>query len=140
MWVVPAADVEPYLAHEYAWAGMVQMGWVRRWRQQHASAEPQLEQTTWVSSLPPSRGSPARIAQLLRGHWSIENAVHRVRDVRYDDDRFQGRASGLGLTLVRTIAITLLRQQGHRSIPDGWRQVQAQSTRGLHLLYQSLER
>ena len=126
--------------HESAWAGIVQMGWSRRWRQQNAAQEPQLEQSTWVSSLPPSRGSPARIAQVLRGHWSIENAVHRVRDVSYDEDRLHGRASGLGLTLIRNIAITLLRQQGHRYIPDGWRQLQAQPNRGLHLLYLPLER
>ena len=66
--------------------------------------------------------------------------MHRVRDVSYDEDRLHGRASGLGLTLIRNIAITLLRQQGHRYIPDGWRQLQAQPNRGLHLLYLPLER
>ena len=139
LWAVAAAELQPYVAHEYMWPGIAQMGWMRRWRQQRKTQAPQLEQLTWISSLPPRRGSPARIAELLRNHWSIENGVHRVRDVSYDEDRLHGRAIGQVLTLVRNAAMTLLRQQGHRYIPDGWRYLQAQPNRGLHLLFQTLE-
>ena len=65
--------------------------------------------------------------------------MHRVRDVSYDEDRLHGRSIGHVLTLVRNAAMMLLRQQGYRYIPDGWRYLQAQPNRGLHLLYQSLE-
>ncbi len=139
LWAVAAADLQPYLAHEYTWPGIAQMGWMRRWRQQLTTSHPQVEQLTWISSLPPRRGSPTCIAQLLRSHGSIENGMHRVRDVSYDEDRLHGRSSGHVLTLVRNAAMMLLRQQGYRYIPDGWRYLQAQPNRGLHLLYQSLE-
>lgn len=31
------------------------------------------------------------VATWIRGHWSIENKVHWVRDVTYDEDRSQTR-------------------------------------------------
>lgn len=34
---------------------------------------------------------PAQLAAWIRGHWSIENKDHWVRDVTYDDDRCQIR-------------------------------------------------
>ena len=40
-----------------------------------------------LSSLPFEHASAERILALVRGHWSIENRVHYVRDVSYDEDR-----------------------------------------------------
>ena len=139
LWAVAARELEAYLAQDYHWAGIAQMGWLRRWRQTGTTQAAQAEQITWISSLPPERSSPQQIAQLLRGHWSIENGVHRVRDVSYDEDRLHGRALGPVLTAVRNTAMSLLRQQGYRYIPDGWRHMQAAPDRGLHLLCHPLE-
>ncbi len=115
------------------------MGWLRRWRQAGTPQAAHAEQITWMSSLPPARSSPPQIAHLLRGHWSIEHGVQRVRDVRYDEDRVHGRAIGPVLTTVRNTAMILRRQQGYRYSPDGWRQMQAEPDRGLHWLYHPLE-
>ncbi|MEV1001831.1 ISAs1 family transposase [Nonomuraea sp. NPDC050202] len=38
-----------------------------------------------VTSLPPGRITHARLATLIRGHWSIE-ALHHIRDVTYRED------------------------------------------------------
>ncbi len=35
---------------------------------------------------------PATLAARVRGHWHIENKLHWVRDVVYDEDRSQVRA------------------------------------------------
>jgi predicted transposase YbfD/YdcC len=40
-----------------------------------------------VTSLPPERATPARLLELVRGHWAIENKSHWVRDVTFDEDR-----------------------------------------------------
>jgi hypothetical protein len=39
-----------------------------------------------ITSLPFAQASPARLADLLRGHWAIENGLHYVRDVTFAED------------------------------------------------------
>jgi hypothetical protein len=38
-----------------------------------------------VTSLTHAQASPARLADLIRGHWAIENGLHYVRDVTFED-------------------------------------------------------
>ncbi|EQD32372.1 transposase for IS2404, partial [mine drainage metagenome] len=44
-----------------------------------------------VTSCPGERADPHRMGELARGHWGIENKLHWVRDVVYDEDRSQIR-------------------------------------------------
>ena len=39
-----------------------------------------------LTSLTFAQASPARLADLIRGHWSIENGLHYVRDVTFAED------------------------------------------------------
>ena len=49
-----------------------------------------------VTSLAATQASPAELAAIIRGHWTIEDRLHWVRDMDYDEDRSQVRtASGL---------------------------------------------
>ena len=60
---------------------------------------------------------------LVRGHWSIENRVHWVRDVTYDEDRSQVR-SGNGprvMATLRNLAISVLRLAGATSVAKALR-------------------
>jgi hypothetical protein len=51
------------------------------------------EQTHYlITSLAQEQASPARLLQLSRGHWGIENRLHWVRDVTFDEDRCQVRS------------------------------------------------
>jgi predicted transposase YbfD/YdcC len=53
----------------------------------------------------------AQLAEVIRGHWAIENRVHYVRDTTYDEDRSQVR-TGNGprvMATLRNIAIGLIR-------------------------------
>jgi predicted transposase YbfD/YdcC len=45
-----------------------------------------------VTSLTFAQASPARLADLLRGHWGIENGLHHVRDVTFAEDASQVRS------------------------------------------------
>ena len=45
-----------------------------------------------VTSLTVTQARPAQLAGILRGHWSIEDRLHWIRDVTYDEDRSQIRA------------------------------------------------
>jgi len=70
----------------------------------------------------------------IRGRWSVENGVFRVRDVSYDEDRLHSRKIAHHLSQIRNGAITLIRRAGFRYIPDGWRCFSARSEKGIELL------
>ena len=49
-----------------------------------------------VTSLSPQEADPERLLALWRGHWGIENRLHWVRDVTFDEDRSQIRTGPRG--------------------------------------------
>src|SRR3972149_4499035 len=64
-----------------------------------------------VTSLSPAQADPARLLALNRGHWEIENRLHWVRDVTFDEDRCRIR-KGAGprvMATLRNLVISLLR-------------------------------
>jgi hypothetical protein len=135
VWLVDSHEMGPYLQHELDWPGVRLSGHVRRSRRSLGEAEWSSQEThTWVSSLPIERVSPRTINELLRGYWAVENGLFRVRDVSYDEDRLHGRHIGPGLSSVRNTAISIIRRQAYRYIPDGWRDIVSQQDHGLHLL------
>jgi hypothetical protein len=44
-----------------------------------------------ITSLDPGRAGPARLGGLVRGQWEIENRLHWVREVVFEEDRSQVR-------------------------------------------------
>ena len=71
-----------------------------------------------VTSLTPEQADATRLLALLRGHWGIENRVHWVRDVLFDEDRSQVRS--LASSQSRKFAVSELRvKQRRRSSPHG---------------------
>ncbi|HHH49330.1 MAG TPA: transposase family protein, partial [Gammaproteobacteria bacterium] len=70
------------------------------------------ERVFCVTDLSPEQAAPERLLALDRGHWSIENRLHWVRDVIFDEDRCQVR-KGHGpqvLACLRNAVIGLLRR------------------------------
>ncbi len=63
-------------------------------------------------------GSPAELAAIIRGHWAIEDRLHWVRDMDYDEDRSQIRTAAAPrvMATLRNLANTVLRLAGHASI------------------------
>jgi len=65
-----------------------------------------------ITDLSPDSASPSRTLELNRGHWGIENSLHWVRDVTFDEDRSQVR-KGHGpqvLASIRNFTICLFRR------------------------------
>ena len=64
-----------------------------------------------ICSLPPTDAQPEQVAAWARGHWAIENRLHWVRDVVFDEDRHQLRtANGPQImAALRNLAISLIR-------------------------------
>ncbi len=84
---------------------------------------PKEEMVYGLTSL--SNATAAEILSYNRGHWSIENELHWVRDVTFDEDRCRIR-KGNGAQVMasfRNLAIGLLRRAGYRNqIAKGLRQ------------------
>lgn len=71
-----------------------------------------------ITSLPPAVANAERLLALKRGHWSIENQLHYVKDVTLREDHSLIR-QGTGphvMAALRNTAISLLRRAGYRTI------------------------
>jgi predicted transposase YbfD/YdcC len=67
-----------------------------------------------ITSLAHAHASPARLGDLLRGHWAIENGLHYVRDVTFAEDASQVR-TGSGpqvMACLRNLVIGVLSRAG----------------------------
>jgi predicted transposase YbfD/YdcC len=64
-----------------------------------------------ITSLTNRQASPARLADLLRGHWAIE-ALHHIRDTTFAEDASQVRtgAAPQVIACLRNLAIGVLNQ------------------------------
>jgi hypothetical protein len=66
-----------------------------------------------VTSLSHAQASPARLADLIRGHWAIQ-ALHHIRDVTFCEDASQVR-TGSGphaMATLRNLIIGVLSRAG----------------------------
>jgi predicted transposase YbfD/YdcC len=67
-----------------------------------------------VTSLAHAQASPGRLADLIRGHWTIENGLHYVRDVTFAEDGSHLR-TGTGpqvMACLRNLVIGVLSRAG----------------------------
>jgi hypothetical protein len=74
-----------------------------------------------VTSLARERADAARLLELSRAHWGIENRLHCVRDVTFEEDRCRVR-SGSGpqvFAAIRNTVITMLRRLGFTNMAEG---------------------
>lgn len=81
------------------------------------------EVSYYVTDLTAAQAGPAALACYVRGHWTIENRSHYVRDWTYDEDRSQVRVGEAPQLLagIRNLAISLLRMCGFANIAAGLR-------------------
>ena len=79
---------------------------------------------------------PATLAAWVRGHWHIENKLHWVRDVTYQEDKSLVRTGNAPRVMasLRSLAISLLRLDGHANIAAANRHHARDPQRTLKLL------
>jgi hypothetical protein len=88
-----------------------------------------------ITSLPFRLAMPARLADLLRGHWAIE-ALHHLRDVTFCEDASQVR-TGAGphvMACLRNLVIGVLSQAGRVNLAAALRRHARDSRRPLATL------
>lgn len=103
-WVLPVAQI-PGLDKQEQWSGLRTIVMVKRKR--HLWNKIQTETQFYLSSLP---CDAKVIARAIRQHWGIENQLHWVLDVTFNEDssRIRQGHSPENFTLVRRMAISLL--------------------------------
>jgi predicted transposase YbfD/YdcC len=71
-----------------------------------------------ITDLHPRQASPERLLTLVRGHWSIENGSHCVRDVSFQEDRSRLRTGSAPQLLAagRNLTLTLIHRSGFSQI------------------------
>ncbi len=75
-----------------------------------------------VASLSAEQATPAQLARLVRGHWTIE-ALHYIRDTTFAEDASQVRTGNTPRAMAtwRNLAIGALRAAGAKNIAAGLR-------------------
>ena len=92
------------------WPGLAQIAKLERRRD--IRGRESVETAYLITSLPPDKAGPERMLALARAHWAIENRLHHVRDVSFNEDRCRSRAGARPLATMRNLAIALIRRSG----------------------------
>lgn len=89
-----------------------------------------------ITSRDTTRADPSQLATYAREQWSIENKLHYVRDVTYDEDASQVRALNGPRVMAsfRNLAIGIHRLAGQTNIAAALRHTARTFTRPLQLL------
>ena len=116
-------ETSPALSDYLDWPGVGQVMRRHYKRIILKTGEVSSETTYGITSLPFTEVGAAGLEQLWRGHWTIENRVHRVRDGTMGEDASQihvGHAAP-ALAALRNSILNLFRQRGWANIADAFR-------------------
>lgn len=122
------------------WPGLAQVCRVERrrtpWRGGQLAGETRVEVHYYITSAPPARAEGRELLRRVRGHWGIENKVHWIRDVDWDEDRSQVRtgAAPQVMAACRNLAQSLLRRQGCSNIAAALRTNAGRPGAAVHLV------
>jgi predicted transposase YbfD/YdcC len=119
-----------------SWPGLAQVLERTCRRVDLASGEITEAVTYGITSLPPQVGTPAVVERLWRGHWTIENRVHYVRDVSFGEDAIRAWVGNTAhaLASLHNAILNLLRAAGWTRIADAVRYHGARVERALTLI------
>jgi len=97
------------LVQSGVWAGLATLVMVLRESVDHTTGKKTEEVRYFISSLP---ARAKRLAAAVRQHWGIENSLHWVLDVAFNEDRMRVRDRNAisNLALLNRLAVSLLRQ------------------------------
>lgn len=116
------------------WNGVKQIFEIER--QRDIRGKVTIETVYGITSLSEDLAPAERLLHFVRRHWAIENELHNVRDVTFDEDRCRVRNHRKAqiLAAIRSVAITILRRAGFTNITEGREWCSEDRKRALYLL------
>lgn len=102
--------------HRAAWPGLRQV--CRLDRRRTIGDKESVETVYAITSLPREKAAAARLLQLSRDHWGIENRLHYVHDVTCGEDagRTATPKAAQALAAFRNTVLALIRRLGFRPV------------------------
>lgn len=107
-WVTSAPDYLWYLPNLKNWSGLCSIAMIKAERR--TDRETTVEHRYFISSLD---GDAQQMLSAVRTHWEIENKVHWILDVIFQEDycRVRNGNAAQNLAVLRHFALNLLRQE-----------------------------
>ena len=101
------------------WPGLAQVYQYRIERKHLRTGEITHQTQYGITSLAPQDASAEDLLTLRRGHWTIENKVHWIRDVVFGEDASQVRTGGIPqvMAALRNTVLSVLRFKGIQRSP-----------------------
>jgi predicted transposase YbfD/YdcC len=135
--------LEPPAAERLPWSHARQyycLERTRRVQNRRGEVRSSVKRVYGITSLPRSQANAARMLQLIRGHWGIENRSHWIRDVvmREDESRVVTDNIVRALHGLRCAVLTLLHRErcasGARSVAATLRRLEQQPLEAARLV------
>jgi predicted transposase YbfD/YdcC len=100
------------------WPGVAQVGQVEREVKQDGKTTREIR--CFITSVPREKADADQLLEWTRGHWSIENRSHYVRDVTMGEDasRIRKGAGPQVMAAMRNAAIGFFRATGSSNIAE----------------------
>jgi predicted transposase YbfD/YdcC len=114
------------------WADLKRLIWVKRWGIREG--KPFEEEIGYISNL---ELSADEFLHHIQQHWGIENRLHWVRDVTFEEDTARpGGNAPIIWAILNCFLISIVRQLGFRTVPQGVRALTNQLEQVYRLLTQ----
>ncbi len=104
------------------WEGIKEIIKVERVTYTNHKTLPSLDTSYYISSI---QLTAKEYNRGIRSHWSIENSLHYVKDVTFHEDasRIRSGNAPTNFSIIRNIAINVLRRMNFNSFPQAIRMV-----------------
>lgn len=106
---IRASEDIAWLKERHSWDGLRSILAITATR--NTGKKETVETRYFISSL--SADDPGKLERVVRAHWSIENNLHWVLDIAFDEDSSRTRTghSAANLAIIRHIALNLIKKE-----------------------------
>ena len=94
-----------------------------------------------ITSLTPHHASPARLLELNRSHWGIENGLHYRRDetLREDWCHLKGGQAPRAMAVINNLIVGLVLHLGWSNLPEARRYFDAHPAEARRIVMRQLD-